>query len=73
MNPLLRRNLLRSFLWGVGLSIAAYALTWGLVTTHEELGISTRAAVSVALWTFPIVFACSALFYIVKGAATRRH
>jgi len=59
MEPALKRNLLRSFLLSLGISLAAYALTWGLFITHGELGISSHAAVSVGIWTFPIVFVCS--------------
>ena len=72
MEPALKRNLLRSFLLSLAISLAAYALTWGLYATHGELGLSSHAALSVGIWTFPIVFVCSLLFYGVKSAAARR-
>jgi hypothetical protein len=72
MEPLLKQGLLRSFLLSLGTSVAAYALTWGLYATHGELGLSSRSALSVGIWTFPIVFVCSLLFYAVKSAAARR-
>jgi ABC-type antimicrobial peptide transport system permease subunit len=72
MEPLLKQNLLRSFLLSLGISLAAFVLTWGLFTTHGELGISSHAALSVGIWTFPVAFVCSLLFYAVKSAA-RRH
>lgn len=72
MDPPLKQNLLRSFLVSLGISLAAYALTWGLYATHGELGLSSHAAVSVGIWTFPIAFVCSLLFYAVKSAAARR-
>jgi hypothetical protein len=37
-------------------SVAAYVLAYFLFTIHEEIGISSDAALPIAVWTFPIMF-----------------
>jgi hypothetical protein len=73
MQRLLRRNLLLSLILAVGASLGAYALAWGLFTTHDELGIPTSAAVSIAAWVLPIAFLCSAIVLATRSAGARRH
>ena len=73
MQPLLKRNLLLSLTFAVGSSLAAYALAWGLFTPHEELGIPSSAALTIAAWTLPIAFLLSVLIFAARSAGARRH
>ncbi len=51
-------------------SVAAYFLAFFLFTIHEEIGISTDAALPIAGCTFPIVF-LGGLGYLVKKVRGR--
>lgn len=73
MQPLLKRNLLLSITYAVGTSLAAYALAWGLFTTHEELGIPPGAALTIAAWILPIAFLLSVIIFAARSAGARRH
>jgi hypothetical protein len=72
MGSWLKRSLVRSLVYAVALSIAAYALSWGLFITHGELGVSPSIALSVALWTFVIVLLGGVVLFAAKGADARR-
>jgi lipopolysaccharide export LptBFGC system permease protein LptF len=49
-------------------SLAIYLLTYFLLTTHAEIGISADVAFPIALWTFPVAFLGSMLVLLVKKA-----
>jgi len=52
-------------------SVAAYFLAFFLFTIHEEIGISTDAALPIAGCTFPIVFLGSVIGCLVKKVGGR--
>lgn len=72
MEPLLKRSLLRSLGFSLTASLAIYLVALAFFTVHEEAGVSTRSALSIAVWSFPVVFLISALFFAVKDAGARR-
>lgn len=72
MESSVKHNLLLSLAYAVTLSIAAYALAWGLFTTHGELDVSSATAFSIAAWTFVVVLIGSMIRFAIKGADTRR-
>lgn len=55
MEPALRPCLSLSIGLAVIASAAMYVLAYLLFTIHEEIDISADAALSLALWSFPIV------------------
>jgi hypothetical protein len=61
-----KRNLVLSLLLGVGGGLAAYALGWGLFTTHPELGMEVGSARSIAVWTAPLFFVGSLIYFAVR-------
>lgn len=73
MPSLFKRTLLLSITCAVGISLAAYALAWGLFTTHEELGIPPGAALSIAAWILPIAFLLCVIIFATRSAGARRH
>ena len=73
MPSLLKRTLLLSITCAVGISLATYALAWGLFTTHEELGIAPGAALTIAAWTLPIAFLLTVIIFAARSAGARRH
>ena len=66
-----KRNLVLSFVLGVGGGLAAYALAWGLFTTHQELGMEPKSALTIAAWTAPLVFLGSLIYFALR--AGERH
>jgi lipopolysaccharide export LptBFGC system permease protein LptF len=66
-----KRNLVLSFVLGLGGGLGAYALAWGLFTTHQELGMDSRNAFVIAAWTAPIVFVASLLYFAMRNAGRR--
>lgn len=44
--------LVKSFLTGVGLGLAAFALSYGFLTVHQELGIRPAVSYGAALLAF---------------------
>jgi lipopolysaccharide export LptBFGC system permease protein LptF len=49
-------------------SLAIYLLTYFLLTTHEEIGISAEIAIPLALWTLPVAFLGSMVVLLVRKA-----
>ena len=49
-------------------SAAMYVLAYFLFTIHEEIGISTDAALPLAIWTFPIMFLGCVVGFLVRDA-----
>ena len=66
-----KRNLAISFLLGMGAAAGAYALAWGLFTTHQELGLDSRNAFALAAWTGPLIFFASLIYLAVRSAGRR--
>ena len=58
-----KRNLVLSLLLGVGGGLAAYALAWGLFTTHPELGMEPGSGRVIALWVAPLIFLGSLIYF----------
>ena len=56
MEPTIKRSLWVSFGLALMASVAAYFLTFFLFTIHEEIGISTDAALPIAGCIFPSCF-----------------
>jgi len=61
-----KRNLVLSLLLGIGGGLAAYALAWGLFTTHPELGMEVGSALSIAAWTAPLFFVGGLIYFAVR-------
>ena len=72
MEPLVKRSIWRSLALSLTVSIGIYLLVWGLQTTHEEVNIPRDSALSIAAWSFPVVFLVSLFFFAVKGASARK-
>ena len=66
-----KRNLGMSLALGAAGGLAAYALAWGLFTTHQELGMDSRSALVLAAWTAPIVFLASLAYFALRVAGRR--
>lgn len=71
MEPTIKRSLWVSFGLALMASAAAYFLAFFLFTIHEEIGISTDAALPISSCTFPIVFLGSLIGYLVKKVGGR--
>ena len=68
MEPALKHCLSLSIGWAMISWAAIYVLVYFLFAIHEEIGISADAALSLALWNFPIVFPGSLVFGLVRKA-----
>ena len=66
MEPTLSRDFFLSAGLAVIASGAVYVLAYFLFAIHEEIGISTDAALPLALWTFPVVFLASVVGCFVR-------
>lgn len=66
-----KRNLILSLLLGLAGGIAAYALAWGLFTTHPELGMESGSARMIAAWTVPLVLLGSLIYFFVREGERR--
>lgn len=62
-----KRNLALSLLLGLGGGLAAYALAWGLFTTHPELGMEPASSRSIALWIAPLIFLGSLIYFAARN------
>jgi len=62
-----KRNLALSLLLGLGGGLAAYALAWGLFTTHPELGMEPASGRSIALWVAPLIFLGSLIYFAARN------
>jgi lipopolysaccharide export LptBFGC system permease protein LptF len=66
-----QRNLAVSLALGFAGGLAAYALAWGLFTTHQELGMESRNALTIAAWTVPIVFLAAFIYFAMRSSERR--
>jgi hypothetical protein len=66
-----KRNLVLSVALGIAGGLAAYALAWGLFTTHPELGMESRSALTIAAWIAPLVFLGSLIYFAVREGQRR--
>jgi lipopolysaccharide export LptBFGC system permease protein LptF len=66
-----QRSLVLSLALGIAGGCAAYALAWGLFTTHQELGMDSKNALTIALWTAPLVFLGSLIYFVVRSSERR--
>jgi len=66
-----KRNLAISIALGVAGGLVAYALAWGLFTTHQELDMNSGNAAAMAAWTAPIVFLASLVYLTVRSSSRR--
>lgn len=62
-----KRNLVLSLLLGLGAGLAAYALAWGLFTTHPELGTDPASGRAIALWVAPLIFFASLIYFATRN------
>jgi hypothetical protein len=62
-----KRNLALSLLLGLGAGLAAYALAWGLFTTHPELGMEPANGRAIALWVAPLIFFGSLIYFAARN------
>jgi len=67
-----QRNLAISAALGIAGGMAAYLLAWGLFTTHQELGMDSRGALTMALWAGPLVFVGSLIYFALRNSGARR-
>ena len=65
------RNLVLSIALGIAGGLAAYALAWGLFTTHPELGMESRNAVTIAAWAGPLIFLGSLVYFALRAGERR--
>ena len=68
VEPALKYCLSLSFGVALTASVAAYVLAYFLFTIHEEIGISSDAALPIAVWTFPIIFLGTLIGYVARKA-----
>ncbi len=73
MQARLYRLFWRSLLLAIASAMAAYAFIWGLVTTHPELEIASDAALSLAIYIFPIALLAGIAIDVRKRMGPRRH
>ena len=66
-----KRNFVLSVAMGIAGGVAAYALAWGLFTTHPELGMESRNALTIAAWAAPLVFLGSLIYFAVREGQCR--
>lgn len=66
-----QRNLVSSLSLGLAAGLAAYLLAWGLFTTHQEVGMDSGSALAMALWTMPLVFVGSLVYFAVRSSKRR--
>ena len=62
-----KRSLVFSLLLALAGGLSAYALAWGLFTTHPELGIEPARGREVALWVTPTLFLASLLYFSARN------
>jgi hypothetical protein len=62
-----KRNLALSLLLGLAGGLAAYALAWGLFTTHPELGMEPASGRAIALWVAPLIFLGSLIYFAARN------
>ena len=62
-----KRNLVVSLLLGLAGGLAAYALAWGLFTTHPELGMEPASGRAIAFWVAPLVFLGSLIYFAARN------
>jgi hypothetical protein len=62
-----KRNLALSLLLGLGGGLAAYALAWGLFTTHPELGMEPANGRAIAVWAAPLIFLASLIYFAARN------
>jgi len=72
VEPALKHCLSLSIGLAVIASAAMYVLAYFVFTIHEEIGVSTDAALSLALWSFPIVFLGNLVGGLVRKARPPR-
>jgi hypothetical protein len=68
MVPTLKHSLFLATGLAATASAAMYVLAYFLFTTHEEIGLPAGAALAPAIWTFPIVFLGSLVYYLIRKA-----
>ncbi len=68
----LKHCLVLSFGVALTASAAAYVLAYFLFTIHEEIGISSDAALPIAVWTLPITFLGTLIGYLARKAGLGR-
>lgn len=62
-----KRCLVLSLLLGLAGGVGAYILAWGFFSTHPELGVGSTTAHSIALWSAPVVFFCSLIYFAARS------
>ena len=62
-----KRNLVLSLLLGLAGGLAAYALAWGLFTTHPELGMEPASGRAISFWVAPLVFLGSLIYFAARN------
>ncbi len=73
MQPRLYRDFIYSFALAVASSASIYSFIWGLDTTHPELGIPSGAALTFAIYLFPIALLAGMAIVASRHAGHRRH
>lgn len=62
-----QRNFVLSLLLGLAGGLSAYALAWGLFTTHPELGMEPGSGRAIALWVAPLIFLGSLIYFSARN------
>ena len=65
--PMTKRNFVLSSLLGLAGGLSTYALSWGLFTTHPELGMEPASGRVIALWVAPLIFLGSLIYFLVRS------
>jgi hypothetical protein len=63
----IKHSLCLSLLLGLAGGLAAYALAWGLFTTHPELGMEPGSGRTIALWVAPLIFLGSLIYFAARS------
>jgi hypothetical protein len=62
-----KRSFVLSLLLALAGGLSAYALAWGLFTTHPELGMEPGSGRSIALWIAPLIFLGSLIYFATRS------
>ena len=63
----LKRCIALSLILGLAGALAAYALAWGFLTFHPELGIDAGRGHTLALWVAPVAFLVSLIYFATRS------
>lgn len=57
---------LKSLLWGAAAGLAIFALCYGFLTVHQELGVSPNISFPLALLAFALAAAVALIYFRLR-------